>query len=187
MRIVSLLTIALVFILFSSCSSVRVSQDFDEAVDFTQYRTFGWAEAAQPRSGDIQVDNQLLDRRIRNAIEQNLLSKGYTRASEKLPDILVAYRLTVTTRLEADTFRTGAGFGGYRGYYGWGGVGFETRIREYEEGTLVIDIGDARKDNLVWRGTGSRRVTRQPDPQETTRIVNQTVAEILKQYPPQKK
>lgn len=184
MRSRFLILFVLVLLSFVGCSSVRVSQDYDEAVDFTKYRTFRWADAQQPRTGDIQVDNQLLDRRIRHAIEQDLISKGFSKKSGGSTDLLIAYRLNVKTRIEADTVRTGVGFGGY---HGWGGVGFDTRIREYEEGTLVIDIGDAKKDNLIWRGTGSRRVTRQPDPQETTRVVNQTVTEIMKQFPPQKK
>lgn len=193
MRNACLLYFLLIFTFLHGCSSVWVKQDYDESVDFLQFTTFDWAEPEQPETGDVEIDNPLMDRRIRNAIEQNLTSRGIVKASGPDPDLLVAYRLMVKTRIEADPIRTGVGYGGYRGYYGihgyhgWGGIGFETRIREYEEGILVIDIGDADVNNLIWRGTGSRRVTEQSDPQETTRIVNQTVEEILKQFPPKKK
>jgi hypothetical protein len=171
-------------LLLFGCSAVTVSQDYEIGADFSRYRTFDWVSAEQPRTGDIRVDNPLLDARIRSAVEQTLLSKGYVKKSDGRPDMLVAYHLTIRSRIEGDRFRSGFGYGRYP--Y-WGGAGFETTIRQYDEGMLVIDIGDAAGNRLIWRGTGTRRVTEKASPQETTRIVNQTVNEILNQFPPQPK
>ena len=168
-------------LLLFGCSSVTVSQDYEIGADFSKYRTFDWVSAEQPRTGDIRVDNPLLDARIRNAVEQALLSKGYTKTPDGTPDMLVAYHLTIRSRIEGDRFRSGFGYGRYP--Y-WGGAGFETTVRQYDEGMLVIDIGDAAGNRLIWRGTGTRRVTEKASPEETTRIVNQTVSEILSQFPP---
>jgi hypothetical protein len=171
-------------LLFFGCSAVTVSQDYEIGADFSKYRSFDWVSAEQPRTGDIRVDNPLLDARIRKAVEQTLTSKGYRKKTDGPPDMRVAYHLTIRSRIEGDTFRSGFGYG-YYPY--WGGAGFETTIRQYDEGLLVIDIGDAAENRLIWRGTGTRRVTEKASPEKTTRIVNQTVTEILNQFPPKPK
>jgi len=173
--------LAALFILFSGCSGVTVNHDYDVTADFSQYRTFDWVPGEQPQTGDIRVDNPLLDNRIRAAVDRVMVEKGYRKATDGKPDLLVAYNLTIRSKIESDTVSTGVGYGGYP--Y-WGGVGFETRVREYDEGMLVIDLGDARENKLIWRGTGTRRITQQASPEKTTEIVNKTVAEILAQFPP---
>jgi hypothetical protein len=176
--------LAALFILLCSCSGVTVNHDYDVTANFSQYKTFDWVPGEQPRTGDIRVDNPLLDNRIRAAVERVMIEKGYRKATAGKPDLLVAYNLTIRSKIESDTVSTGVGYGGYP--Y-WGGVGFETRVREYDEGMLVIDLGDARENKLIWRGTGTRRITQQASPEKTTEIVNKTVAEILAQFPPEQK
>jgi hypothetical protein len=47
---------------------------------------------------------------------------------------------------------------GYPGYYGYWG-GYEPYIYQYDEGTLKIDIVDARRKQLVWEGVTVGRIT----------------------------
>ena len=174
----------LLLIAVANCSAVRVSQDYDVSAEFQVYETYAWALDKQPQSGDIRVDNQLLDARIRGAVDRNMAAKGYQKVDRSSADLLIVYNLTIRSRIEGDTVSTGVGYGAYPH---WGGVGFETRVREYDEGALVIDIGSAKPSKLLWRGTGTRRVTDHKDPEKTTQVVNKTVAEIMAQFPPQKK
>jgi hypothetical protein len=175
---------ALIALLLPGCSAVKVSQDYDPATDFSKYRTFAWYPGPQPKTGDIRVDNPLLDERIREAVTRELISKGFRRVADETPDFYVAYHLTIRTKLEADTVHTGIGYGRYP-YYG--GVGYDTWVRQYDEGMLVIDIAAAEAEKLIWRGVGTRRVTETKNPQKSTQVVNQTVTEILAQFPPHKK
>jgi len=166
----------------TGCSAVKVSQDYDASSEFSAFSTYAWALDKQPETGDIRVDNPLLEARIRDAVDRNLSAKGYRKVNRDTADLLVAYNLTIRSRIESDSVSSGVGYGGYP--Y-WGGVGFETRIREYDEGMLVIDIGSADPNKLLWRGTGTRRVTEHKNPEKSTQVVNKTVAEIMSQFPPQ--
>ncbi len=54
-----------------------------------------------------------------------------------------------------------SGYGGYGPYgYGWGGGWGTTdvRVNEILVGTLVIDVADATKKAVVWRGMGVKEV-----------------------------
>lgn len=171
-----------VLILPLACTTVQVSQDYALQTDFSRYRDFQWVEKPREDAGDVRIDNPLLDARIRRAVEQTLKTKGFSAVSRESADFLVDYRLAVRSRLETDTYRTGIGHG-YWPYWGWGG--YETTVREYDEGILVIDFIDAASGELFWRGIGARRLRQYSDPREITREVNETVDKILAQFPPQ--
>ena len=173
-----------------ACSEIQVNQDYDPSTNFGPYRTFAWAPEPIQKSGDVLVDNPFMDRRIRNAIETTLKSRGYPKAEGDRPDFLVTYQLVVRTQVEVNTVGPAFGWGGYPyGYWGypypyWGGIDYTTYINQYEVGTLIIDFTDAETHLLFWRGIGSRRITQQSTPEKTTAVVNRTVGEILAQYPP---
>lgn len=173
----------------ASCSGIRVSQDYDLSTAFTHYKTYTLAPETSKKSGDVLMDSPLMDQRIRKAIEQILKGKGYPIVTDTQSDFHVTYQIIVRTRIEADTI-PGYGWGGYpygyrRYHYPyWGGFGYETYVRQYEEATLIIDFMDSKTKKLFWRGVGSRRISQQSSPEKLTEWVNQFVMEILAQYPP---
>jgi hypothetical protein len=183
-------SIFLVIALVGGCSGIHVSQDYDLSTNFNTYRTFAWAPEPTQKSGDVLIDSPFMDRRIRNAIETTLESKGYPKAAGGRPDFLVTYQLVVKTQVEIDTVGPAFGWGVYPyGYWGypypyWGGIDYTTFINQYEVGTLLVDFTDAKTHQLFWRGIGSRRIYQQSTPEKSTERVNRTVGEILAQYPP---
>ena len=178
----------IVFTLFGflwGCQSIQVSQDYDISKDFSSLKTYEWQTKTQPETGDIRVDNPLLDARIRSAINDSLSKKGYQRITQGKPDFYVAYKYQVRSKIESDDVGVGVGFGwGSRSRYG--GIGLDTGryISEYDEGVLVIDLNDASKGDLLWRGTGTARVNQHSKPEEITKGVNEAVEKILSQFPP---
>jgi hypothetical protein len=127
-----------------------------------------------------------LQERIRNAVEQTLAAKGYRQVARSEADFLVKYRYQVRQKVGSENVRTGIGIGtGGSGTFGGIGVSTGGGVREYNEGTLVIDVIDAGTGELLWRGMGSREVLTHSDPEKTTRAVNETVAKILQPFPPE--
>ena len=60
-----------------------------------------------------------------------------------------------------------------------------TSVTKNPEGTLFIDIIDAKTKELIWQGEGSGYLTRNVDKKDER--IREFVAKILAQYPPQKK
>ena len=185
-------SIFLMIAIVGGCSGIQVSQDYDPSTNFGLYRTFAWAPEPAQKSGDVLIDSPFMDRRIRNAIETTLQSRGYPKVEGGRPDFLVTYQLVVRTQVEIDTVGPAFGWGAYPypyGYWGypypyWGGIDYTTFINQYEVGTLLIDFTDAKTHQLFWRGVGSRRISQQSTPEKSTEVVDRTVGEILAQYPP---
>jgi len=63
-------------------------------------------------------------------------------------------------------------------------VGVPVGGRNIEEGTLVIDMNDAKTNSLVWQGAASRQLSRSPTPEKTKAMVDEVVSEMLAGYPP---
>jgi hypothetical protein len=172
----------------TACSSVRTSYDFDPGADFSDWRSYAWYPSGSEPTGDPRLDNPLLHARIQTAIDRDLAARGYTKVVDRTPDFYVNYHLSTEQRLDVRIMNTGYAGGPYgRGWggAGWGGVGWtETRVDQYEEGTLVIDLVEEDERRLVWRGSGTRRLSRDPNPERVTKHVNEAVNEILAQFPP---
>ncbi len=169
-----------------ACSNVIVSQDYPLNTDYATLKTYAWQSEHQEKTGDLRLDNPLLDERIRRAIDTFLLEKGYQRASDVQPDFYIAYHQEIFNRISVDQPRSGFAFG--MGSYGYhGGIGFSTGTNSsnYDDSMMVIDIIDSESGEITWRGTGTRPFERHTDPEKSTNQVNETVNKILMQFPPQ--
>jgi hypothetical protein len=164
-----------------ACASVTVSHDYDTEADFAGYRTFGWSAVETPQTGNVELDNPLLQRRVRDAIERVLAAQGYQQLEDHEPDFYVTYHLGVEKRLTSSGMSTSVGS---YGRHGGVSVGTGSTVREVDEGTLAIDVIDTQSGELVWRGTGKRRLRDAETPEKTTEAVNRTVEAILAEFPP---
>lgn len=180
---------ALVFILLSiatmtqiGCTVVQVSQDYDPDGAFQNLGAWQWRNPVQSATGDLRVDNPLLDRRIRRAVENHLAGRNI-RLDREHPDFHLVYHLAIQPKIRSDSYYSTMGVGGF--YYPWyGGVDTETRIYQFDESQLTIDIHAVDTGDLLWRGVGIYRFKRYKTPEVAAEDVQKTVDKILSQFPP---
>lgn len=164
----------------SGCATFRVQTDYDPAVDFTRLRTYSWQPRSERTDADPRINNDLLDARVRNAVDRVLQARGYQPVSDETPDFNVAYIVTIDTKTDVHSIPVSYGWGW------WGMMGTETYVDRYEQGTLLLDVIDASTNKLVWRGSAAARVVEDETPEERTRRVNEAVEKILERFPPPK-
>jgi hypothetical protein len=169
----------------SGCAA-SVRSDFDRETAFAYYNTFDWiAPPVRASEEEVQSDpdgpfsrNSLLDKRIRTAVNRNLEARGFRYLEGGESNFRLNYHVTFSDKLVG----SGSEFG-YAGRYYRGGFssGFNWSVRQYQEGTIIIDIIDRAKDQLVWRGwMVKRNLDRNYDEAE----VNDAVEKILMRFPP---
>lgn len=177
--------VAATVLALSACSSIEVSQDFSPSMDFSRLQTFDWMPEP-PRTRDTRVDNDLVDRRFKIALEEVLETKDFRKVDSGRADFRVGYHLTLDQEVDYQTLNTYWG-GGWRygGLYG-PTVGTTTvQARAYTVGTLIIDVFDVESQELVWRGSGEGRVSDDDmSPEERQRRVTEAVSRVLDQFPP---
>ena len=183
--------IACAMLTLSACSSVDTSWDYNPDVNFSQMKTFAWSTADDDGS-QYHLDG-LMDERVRNAVDQTLAAKGLKMVAKDKADLLVNYLTKVSTKVNVNTFTNYYGYNPYYSYYapGWGWNGpwgaapvTETQVSEYNVGTLIIDLVDAKTQKLVWRGSLGDIIRDKDTPRERVQFINKSVNEILANYPP---
>ena len=111
-----------------------------------------------------------------------MTAKGFTKS--ETPDILVNIFTKEREQVDVNQFNSGWGYGWGYGWnpYLWGG---NTSVNRYTEGTLYIDLIDAKKKELIWQGEGEGVLTK--DTNKKDEKIKEFVTKILEQYPPKKK
>jgi Domain of unknown function (DUF4136) len=164
----------LALLVLSGCSTMEVGADYDPSASFDGYKTYGWV--ADPGSTiDPALRNDLLDSRVRSAVEAGLQAEGLTHTAED-PDLLVNYHGALQQKLDLTTFTD------YRGDGHWRGS--TTQARAYDEGSLILDLIDSESNSLVWRGTARDEVNMLAKPQEREAKIKEAVTRLLELYPP---
>lgn len=165
----------LLLLVFASCSTVRVATDYDKEVNFNQYNSFAFFKPGIDKAEISDLDKK----RILRAIENELKAKGMT--ISETPSLLVS--IFTKERQRVDVYNNSFGYGWgwnpwyYGGYYGGSSVSNTT------EGTLYIDLIDAKTNNLVWQGMGNADLITSSIEKKEKRI-QEIVMKILAEYPP---
>lgn len=163
-----------------SCSTIKVTSDFDRTAGFASYRTYAFT----PEALNLPLDD-INKNRVLKAIESELALKGFTKTSAT-PDVLIDVNIKAVQQTTATASSTGGYYGrGYR--YGYGG-GFTTTTINYDtytDGTLFIDMIDAQKQQLVWQGRGTKTLDPEASQQKREENINYAVKQIFTKYPPE--
>ncbi len=180
MKISKLLFLPIIALIIASCSSVKVTTDYDTKVDLNQYKTFAFYKKGIDKAAISDLDKK----RIMRAVESELMAKGMKKSAT--PDVLVSLFTKSRERININDNNFGRGFG-----YGWGWNPWmwnganRLNVNQYTEGTLFLDILDAKKKELVWQGVGTGALKMSNVEKREARI-KEFVKEIMAKYPPEK-
>ena len=143
----------------------KVNIDSDPAAPFDSFHTYAWTVGTPS-------PNPLGDQRIHDGVDRQLAARGLTKRAQD-PDLIVATH--VLAREERELIANGFG-------YGWYGGGFGTVTEHtYVQGTLVVDLYDARTKKMVWRGTATDTASDKAD--KNAKKVNKALAKMFERYP----
>lgn len=176
MKYFSKILVLAIFLFCFACESIKITSDYDHGVDFNKFKTFTFTKEATQLP-----TNDLVRRRILDALSKTIKSKGLAEVTEN-PDILVDLNIRLENKQQ-----TSASSMNIDGFYGrrWGiGTGFTTtqiNTTDYTEGTLIINMVDASKQELVWTGSGTSTVTERSVQQNK---LETGIKKILAKFPP---
>jgi hypothetical protein len=170
-------------VLAGCASGPDVRADYDKSADFGKYRTYGFVAQAGTNSGDFKsLSTQILQ----NAASRQMESRGYQRSDN--PDLVINFKGKLEEKVDVESTPApyyGPGWG-YGGWYGapWGGYGGGTEVttRRYNVGTLVMDVVDREKRQVVYQG-GVEGVVTKEMLNNREAALNAAVARIFEKYP----
>ena len=208
MKLTKLLTLLPAILFLFPCAYAQdVHYNYDRGANFAAYKTYQWvdeptgqAQVAPPSGlpridlpggGPLSVrggtsDDQLIRQDIQRAVDEQLAQKGLTKVGSNA-DLLVTYHAAIRQEqsINLSAFGTGGPWGG-----GWGGLESGTVTGQFSTvpiGTLVVDLYDPERKQLIWRGDASKSIDVKRDPDKNYRSLQKAMAKLFRTYPPQAK
>ncbi|HEX4166024.1 MAG TPA: DUF4136 domain-containing protein [Bryobacteraceae bacterium] len=153
----------------------KVVTDYDHQADFSKYHSYSWIR--------VETQDPLWNSRIKNAINAQLVAKGWNEVPSGGDTDVAAYGSTHNVQ-SLQTWYNGFG-GGWR-YRGFGNTGMSTTtVQNIPVGRLMVDIFDGNSKQLIWRGNSSH--TLEGNPEKNEKSMRKGVAEMFKKFPPKSK
>jgi len=177
---------ALLVVACGGCSTLQASVDYDPEAELQGLETYSWLLEVQPRTGDPKVNSDLLDRRVRRAVDVQLSAQGYQKREGGPVDFRVAYFAAVEHKreLSISTEYYDDGFGIYD--HGLRNSGYtDARVFEYDEGSLIIDLLHPISRRIMWRGVIQAELGRESTPEDRSARIDAAARKILSKFPPE--
>jgi len=144
---------ALVLIFFVGCSAPTITSNSEKSTNFNSYSSFSLANRkAILRPNQHGYENPEINKIIKQAIANELIAAGYKLVKDN-PDLLVVYDIVITEMVDPRVDSAVI-------YKPW----VDTKIDSfnYSEGLLVVRLIDQRKGKMVWQGSLSGILNRNP-------------------------
>jgi hypothetical protein len=183
------LGVVLGMFVLSSCGSSAYIQK-DNSYNFSKIRSYAWVNGTQPIKGVTETrtrTNDLVDRKIRSTIDQNLQANGW-QLNNRNPDVLLVYDVdvqrenrNVSNPVYSQSF-TRYFYNPYARryvpvYYPSQFMGYDNTTETVKEGTLTLTMTDAYTDKTIWQGWTTSEVSGR---NLSDREINNNVKAILK-------
>jgi hypothetical protein len=158
--------------LFTSCSSITVTDDFLKNADLTSYKTFNWISL--PKTAFIvrkeePPNRSLIEKILKDSVNNQLTIRGVSQNSDN-PDLLISYLF-------------GADVTNWNDLLYKGGNQDNLNVQQYKKGAILLDFVDGKTRELLWRVDASDIEGRNPTPDKIEKTIKETVAKMFKNFP----
>lgn len=143
----------------------KIATHADPQARFQNYRTFSVARERAPVNPEITPE---FIRGVRDTTTQAFARRGLTEAPEGQGDVVVLVHGGIQDRVDIRDW--GFNYGRFH-RWGWGGGG-PYELSQYREGTLLVDVFDARTKELLWRGSAVAEIVGSPNLERVRAALN---------------
>ena len=172
-RFTSIVGAAVIVAAAVACAPITVTSFTERGVEVTRYRTYDWGTVDAAMPGDPRLENNpFFHDYLRGAIDRQLRARGYEQTA-LTPDLRVHYHASATQRIYisgSEPTRERCS---------------DCAVQVFDEGTVLIDLVDARTGALVWRGSAQADIASAVAEQtRLERALERVVTRILNTLPP---
>lgn len=171
-------------------AGVKIRSQYDKTFAFKGLKTWAWHPDG---AGDVRMavtadDNpaavkEKVDPVIQDAVQQGLAARGFEKApAGTVPQVYVTYYLLINTSQSRQTM----------GQFvpnvpEWGippfSYGATQSLKVFPEGTLILDLTEAKARNIVWRAAAQGEVQFQRQSAQRETALRAAIADMLKKLP----
>lgn len=172
----------LMALLLTACAGpqLKAVSDYDRDFDFTDVQRFAIlpvdrTSAAEKLISDMQA------RRIEEALSVELQRRGFEVVAERQQaDLYLSWHLVTREKTDIRSYNASSAYQCWR----CGPPVSDVSVRQYTEGTFIVDFIDPLRNRSVWRSTIQSQLKKQPDQQRRDEVRARAAEAVLAPYPP---
>ncbi len=178
-RLFPVLVACLLLALAGGCSTpIEAVTDFNDQFDFSKVHKIAVQPLDRRNVNTITISDMQVER-INRALSDELTRRGF----EMVPagsqaDLLMAWHLVTEERTDVRTYNSMSYYNCWR----CGPNVSDVSVRQYTQGTFIVDMIDPATNRSVWRSIIQSRLESQPSPTEERR--QEAAAAIFAEFPP---
>jgi hypothetical protein len=171
----------LFFLVCSAAHAQKIRIEFDKSVDFSAFKTYAWDPTPQAYAKPVLVAA------IKGAVNEELGKRGLKEVAEN-PDLYIAMYGAIGSDFAvtySDLYYGPYGIPAFdQSFLMWGAIPGTTNTAVVHKGQLAVDLLDAGRKKLVWRGIATEKLSEQQ--MKLVEQVNTAVEKLFAKYPPKK-
>lgn len=168
-----LLLLVIPVLLLSACASgPNIVSNTNPGTDFRTFETYNFFQPlGTDRAGGVRTP---LSTRLMASMEREMSARGLTQSDS--PDLLLDFTVSAINRVDVRSTpsHTVHRSHWHRGFSTW--PTYNTTVRQYTEGSLIIDLIDPRLNRLVAEGAATSRISNSDFTQQQ---IDDVVAQLM--------
>ncbi len=177
------LALSVLCIVIAACGgpTINALHDPEALSDFGRYQTYAWRPHPSPETGVNPAVGPL----VVGAADEALAAKGYRLAAAGTADFLIAWQVTIEAKQQVSEIDISPHSVAPGGRLPAGPPVRRTvpLTREFNEGTLILDIIDSPTQRHVWRGWAQGEVQKDVEPGVREKRIREAVRKIVDKFP----
>ena len=167
--------------LVTACTTpLEANMDFDNQFDFSKVRTVAITPVDRTELSSIRISDMQISR-VDEALTTELQRKGFeVVGNASQADVVLTWHLVTEERTDVRTYNSAS----YYNCWGCGPAVSDVSVRQYIQGTFIVDMIDPVRNQSVWRSVIESRLNSEPDPQKSAINRQEAAQAVFAQFPP---
>ncbi len=180
-RSIQILTGLFLLGLLAACTTpIEAVTDFDQRFDFSKVRKIAIQPIDRTSVNMVRISDMQIDR-INASLSSELTRRGFeVVADANAADMWLSWHLVTEERTDVRTYNSMSYYNCWR----CGPNVSDVSVRQYTQGTFIVDMIDPARNQSVWRSIIESRLQAQPDPAQAEARRKEAAAAIFADFPP---
>ena len=161
--------------LLMSCSTSKVLTDYDDEINFNDFKTYRFYEDLGKGLNELDI------KRVTTIMNTELKELGFNEV--EAPDFYINVISKLSEAQNNNTIGIGIGSGGRNGGFGISG-GIPIGGKKLNE-EFIVEFVNSKTNEIIWEGILNSTVKEKRKPEEKELHFKEIIKKILEKYPPE--
>lgn len=167
--------------LLNACATpLEATADFDDSFDFGGVSKIGIQPYDRTTVSSVRISDMQVDR-INVTLSDELERKGFRVVEDNAEaDLIMTWHLVTQEKTDVRTYNSASYYNCWR----CGPNVSDVSVRQYTQGTFIVDMIDPNRNRSVWRSIIQSRLNPEPDPEKSAQNRREAASAIFAEFPP---